>query len=215
MNSISDYKDGSIVPMLKTIIFQISALSPIIVVASMLSFSIFSASIEKWGFYILWVFLITCIRYVFIPINNYQSTGYGSQTCESSIFKNNNLMYSTYIICFTLFYLISPMIVITAKNKGASINYGILFFFISYLLFDMYVKKIYGCGQVFTAFTFGEFISGSIFGSGISLLMYHLSLKKYLYISESSNSQVCSLPSKSKFKCSVYKNGELISSHTK
>lgn len=205
----------NIFPILKNIIFQLSSSSPIIIVSSMLSFSIFSATMEKWGFYAMWIFLITCIRYLFVSdsISLQQLTGLeNSDICSKSIFKGKNLMYSTYIICFTLFYLMTPMIVISANNKGASMNYGVLFFFMAYLLFDMYVKHTNGCGMVFTSLTLGELLGGSILGAGISLMMYYLSLKKYLYIGESSSAEVCSLPSKSKFKCSVYKNGELISS---
>jgi hypothetical protein len=44
--------------------------------------------------------------------------------------------------------------------------------------------------------------------------LYTTGASKYLVFSDgdtsSSNSEKCSMPSKQKFKCSVYKNGELV-----
>jgi hypothetical protein len=43
--------------------------------------------------------------------------------------------------------------------------------------------------------------------------MYGSNLKGYLFINEiNNNKEVCSMPSKQQFKCSVYKNGELVGS---
>jgi len=47
----------------------------------------------------------------------------------------------------------------------------------------------------------------------IVILMYTGGSGNYLFYNETSgNNTVCSMPSKQTFKCSVYKNGELISS---
>jgi hypothetical protein len=47
----------------------------------------------------------------------------------------------------------------------------------------------------------------------VSGLLLMTSLKNKLFINQTSgNNQVCSMPSKQKFKCSVYKNGEIVSS---
>ena len=43
--------------------------------------------------------------------------------------------------------------------------------------------------------------------------MYTDNSSKYLFLNETqSNKDVCSMPKKQTFKCSVYKNGELIGS---
>jgi hypothetical protein len=43
--------------------------------------------------------------------------------------------------------------------------------------------------------------------------MYGSKFNNYLYINEiNTNKEVCSMPTKQQFKCSVYKNGELVGS---
>ena len=53
--------------------------------------------------------------------------------------------------------------------------------------------------------------SGGIVATIVITIMVMLNLNKYLFFNElSSNKDVCSMPSKQTFKCSVYKNGELL-----
>jgi hypothetical protein len=48
-------------------------------------------------------------------------------------------------------------------------------------------------------------------GGLISLGIYNTSLRNYLFVNEvNKNYEVCTRPSKQKFKCSLYKNGELV-----
>ena len=45
--------------------------------------------------------------------------------------------------------------------------------------------------------------------------MYSYGASKYLFFNEvSSDKEMCSMPTKQKFKCAVYKNGELIGNTT-
>jgi hypothetical protein len=54
---------------------------------------------------------------------------------------------------------------------------------------------------------------GAISGIVIITLLYAGGSSNYLFFNEiSSNKEVCTMPKKQTFKCSVYKNGELVGS---
>jgi hypothetical protein len=59
-----------------------------------------------------------------------------------------------------------------------------------------------------------DILSGIFLGAIVAgPIMYGSKLNNYLYINEvNSNKEVCSMPTKQQFKCSVYKNGELVGS---
>ena len=60
---------------------------------------------------------------------------------------------------------------------------------------------------------FLNILLGSASAAIIVMLMYTGGSGNYLFYNEttSSNTQVCSMPSKQTFRCQVYKNGELVS----
>ena len=61
----------------------------------------------------------------------------------------------------------------------------------------------------------GDVVAGGGLGAAISALIYSSPISNYLFTNEvSSNNEVCSMPSKQTFKCSVYKNGELLTTTT-
>lgn len=96
-----------------------------------------------------------------------------------------------------------------------NINYYMLLFFIIYFIFDLLIKLSNNCipSQRALSFLIGDCIGGIGLGAAISSLMYSSSLQKYLFINTAgSNKEVCSMASKQTFKCSVYKNGELVKS---
>ena len=62
---------------------------------------------------------------------------------------------------------------------------------------------------------FGDIIGGGGLGALVASLVYSSPVSNYLFINElSSNKETCSMPSKQTFRCSVFKNGELVSSTT-
>ena len=91
-----------------------------------------------------------------------------------------------------------------------NVNYGVLLFFISYIIFDILIKmknKCISSGKIL----FGEIVSGLGLGALISSLLFGSPLRSSLFVNDvSSNKEVCNMPSKQQFKCAVYKNGELI-----
>jgi len=117
--------------------------------------------------------------------------------------------YSTFALTFTTAYIGLPMF------ANSEVNYLIVASLIFYTLVDAFMKATMGCLTKPEDF-FANGLCGLFLGILIPGLMYAGGSSKYLLFNElSSNKEVCSMPSKQKFKCSVYKNGELVSSSTK
>jgi hypothetical protein len=188
----------------KSILKFFSFCSPILIPTSLFLFSLYSGLISKGLLYLALIIGILCIRILFLL--NYDVTTI--QDCNDyPLIKNKNLTLSTYILSFTFFYLCFPMFV------SNNINIGILSFFIFYIVFDSIFKFMLKCidHKVFRNFIIGDFITGSAFGICISCLMYYSGGQNLLFTTESSNKVTCTRPSQQKFKCAVYKNGEIIS----
>ena len=119
----------------------------------------------------------------------------------------NNIPFGVLIYTFTFVYLLIPMI------QTMTINYSLLMLILLILGVDVIIQLQHGCTNIqslLITMIFSIFI-GLVWASFImnvsSDLAYHVD---YL-----SNKQVCSMPSEQKFKCKVYKNGELITTMSK
>lgn len=101
--------------------------------------------------------------------------------------------FSFWYVCYPMFYL----------NQ---INYLLFSVFLLFCLLDSYSKKGYGVALIMS------FISGLSAGILIPAFMIALGGINYLLLNEMSHSNkiTCSMPQKQTFKCSVYKNGQLI-----
>lgn len=200
-----------------TTLYSLSFYSPIIVTIGVFMFSIISGRMASGLFYILCLFIVTAIRIIMILIFKDPAAVKDEipNICNTGAFlPYTNLTYSTFILCFSLFYFLTPMIIISRENNTDIINYSLLMFFFSYIFFDIFVKKTLNCIPSFLSFNLiGDLFGGIVLGALISGLLLMTSLKNKLFINQTSgNNQVCSMPSKQKFKCSVYKNGEIVSS---
>ena len=104
------------------------------------------------------------------------------------------------------------MLLISKQNNINSLNYGVLAFFISYIVLDLFIKNSLQCiPKIFSSIVIGNLLSGLLFGIIVVMIMYGSTLKNYLYINEvNTNKEVCSMPSKQQFKCRVFKDGTLI-----
>ena len=197
---------------------SLSFYSPIIICVSIIVFSMFTSTMEKAFVFFVWIFIITFIR--IIVFKGFYSAQMNEMppiclTGLSELFIPKDVTYSTYILAFTMMYFIVPMIMVSTQNKVNAINYGILGFFMAYIVLDLFVKKSLLCiPSFFTSLVIGDILSGIFLGSVIAgLLMYGSTLKKYLYINEiNNNKEVCSMPSKQQFKCRVFKDGTLVGS---
>ena len=195
--------------MSSSLVNTLSFFSPIIISCSVLIFSIFSMAVGKGLFYIFWLLVATVIRIGIlwlIPGSN-PSPKYINNICGSGNFlPYDNTTYSSFILCFTFFYFTLPMYI------SNNVNYVLIIFFVSYIAFDILIKISNGCISSTINF-FGDIVGGGGLGALIAALIYSSPLSTYLFINEiSSNNETCSMPSKQTFRCSVYKNGELVNS---
>ena len=119
------------------------------------------------------------------------------------IFKNKMSSFYYAVYLYSLIYLSLPMFV------NNNINIGVIVFFLI-----MYISTV--LGKHYINGELKDIIIGTSTGIIFSvsyyiILMSSVETKKYLYYHDfDSNKVACSRPSKTKFKCDVYKNGELI-----
>jgi hypothetical protein len=110
--------------------------------------------------------------------------------------------FNSAIFLFTIVYLFLPMMM----NK--IMNFPLLFLILVLFVIDCSMKSVHFCTTP-TGIILGSFI-GLVWG----LLWYFLiksQSKELLYYDDLlSNKVACSRPSQQQFKCSVYKNGELL-----
>jgi len=119
--------------------------------------------------------------------------------------KYGNPTFSAFVFAFTIMYLSLPMF------SNSDVNFWIFIVLFVYALTDIFIRVYKGCilnmGDLFLNLLFGL-----VSAAAIVSLMYAGGSGKYLFFNEvSSDKEVCSQPKKQTFKCSLYKNGELIS----
>jgi hypothetical protein len=198
-------------------LFQVISLySPIITLISIFLFSIFSSAIGKGLFYIASVFFVTAIRiafiYIFFPDND-KSFINSNPICENGkLLPYTSKTYSTFFLAFTAFYLVVPMFILSSINKTNMVNYLVLLFFIAYIIFDGWIKYSLNC-ILFNSALLGDFLVGGLFGSLIALILFYSDKISLMFINElNSNKEVCSVPSKQQFRCSIFKDGMIVGS---
>jgi hypothetical protein len=127
----------------------LSFYSPLILMISILLFSIFSSATYKGLFYIFCLFCASALRYAALVLITPQiPTVLPSPdwVCNTGVFfPETNKTYSTFILVLTLTYFVMPMIVISKQNKTNTINYMVILFFVSYICYDIGMKKFYQC----------------------------------------------------------------------
>jgi hypothetical protein len=122
--------------------------------------------------------------------------------------KYGNIGFSIFVLSFTFMYMCLPMFI------TGNVNYFIMVALLLYLFMDIgfrFMKSCIGPNQRF-AVLFSNMISGAFLGTIIPGALYAGGSSKYLFFSDETpmNGEQCSMPKKQKFKCSVYKNGQLI-----
>jgi hypothetical protein len=187
--------------------------SPIIMVISILLFSVFSAAAYKGFVYIFFLFAATAARMLVMSIITGESISNKEPICDTGMFlPYTNFTYSTYILVFSLVYFVAPMFIISKQNKTNTVNYSVILFFVSYIIYDILVKYYYKCIDMTTGIL-GDFLSAVLLALTTVVCLIASKNTNVLFINElTSNKEVCTRPSKQQFKCSVYKNGEVIGS---
>jgi hypothetical protein len=197
----------------------LSFYAPLIISISILVTSIFAGVLGKGLYFLFWILIISFIRiFVMYNLNNKSLLYSVTEQCNiGSYLPLSTPTYSTFILTFTLAYLLLPSIIIQKQTKIDTINYIFMIFLLSYIVLDILVKVTLGCiNRNSTSTLIGEILGGIGLGSLVSSLTYNSGIRSYLFVNElTNNNEVCSMPSKQKFKCSVYKNGELVSTTMK
>ena len=118
-----------------------------------------------------------------------------------------NLPFGLLVYGFTFAYLFFPMI------QNSMMNYPLIVGLLLITGVDITIQLYSKCSTMN-----GVMISlalSLVFGFIWYLTIQSLSPSLLYHVDYLSDKQVCSMPSQQKFKCSVYKNGELISTTTK
>lgn len=203
-------------------LYFLSFYAPQIIVMGMLLYSMFSVTLDKFGVYMLFLFVITFLRVLVIKVTGGTSSNQSQpavlpaicKTGLTQLFVSNDVTYSTYVICFTLFYLIMPMIMVSYQSNSNAINYYILSFLVAYIVFDLLIKRtLYCVPALFSVQVISDVLAGAGLGAIIAgPVLFGSAWQSHLYINEltGDGGEVCSMPTKQQFKCSVYKNGQLV-----
>jgi len=186
-----------------------SFLSPTLLVFFMFMSSLFNQNLK--GLVYLAGLLIASLINIFF-MNMIGSGRDENEAFSCSIFdiphisQYNSPYPSSLIIAFTVAYLVLPM------KYNNQMNYAVLGFLLLLLGIDILTKVENKCTTYAGSILGGlvGFLLGTIWyiffhGAGFDSLLYFDELR--------SDNVVCSKPTKQTFKCSVYKNGELISSN--
>jgi hypothetical protein len=119
--------------------------------------------------------------------------------------KYGNPTFSAFVFAFTIMYLCFPMF------SNSSVNYWVFISLLTYFFIDIFIK-IYKKCIIQTGDLFLNILLGVASSALIVTLMYAGGSGKYLFFNEvSSNKDVCYQPSKQTFRCSVFKDGTLVS----
>ena len=192
--------------------------APILVIFIVFSMSFIFQNVK--GFiYLLFVLLVVLSRENLLillgnlPRDQTRSTRNNHHMyCDIADFGRGTDGFSSFIIPFTMVYLCVPMFV----NEDA--NWILIWLLLFEFIIELTFRSMYNCYS--NAITFAQniflnIISGIGAGALVVGLFYVSKNERYLFFNEiSSNKVVCSVPKKQKFKCTVFKNGEAVSSTT-
>ena len=188
------------------IIIWLSFFSPIILSIVMLSLSFVFQNFK--GFIFLGYLLGVCLIRNYVYVLNGAETLKADNTICSSIqySKYGNPTFSAFVFAFTIMYISFPMF------SNGEVNFWIFGGLLAYFFLDIFIKMYKKCvikmGDLFL-----NILLGLASSALIVTLMYAGGSSKFLFFNEtSSTKEVCSVPSKQTFRCSLYKGGELISS---
>lgn len=188
------------------IIIWLSFFSPIILSIVMLSLSFVFQNFK--GFIFLGYLLGVCLIRNYVYVLNGAETLKADNTICSSIqySKYGNPTFSAFVFAFTIMYISFPMF------SNGEVNFWIFGGLLAYFFLDIFIKMYKKC-VIKTGDLFLNVLLGLASSALIVTLMYAGGSSKFLFFNEtSSTKEVCSVPSKQTFRCSIFKGGELISS---
>ena len=188
-------------------IFELfSVVSPLLLVFFIVMLSFFNQDIK--GFiYLAGILVSSALSY--LMAHTIQDEPNPEKTVLCTILDIEDFatpVISNVIIAFTATYLLLPM------RFNNNMNYPVILALLCLFGLDAYTKVANKCTRVAGSLFSG--LIGGILGIIWFGLFYMTGNESLLYFDTySSNRVFCEKPSQQKFKCRVYKNGELISSN--
>jgi len=184
----------------------ISLITPFMIIFFLITISLFNQDI-KGVIYVSGILLAVFINVLMMNMIKSPVSEVRSVSCE--LFEmplglsNYDVPYSnSVILAFTMAYLMVPML------EQSNVNYILFGFLMFIFLLDGYTKVVDLCTK-----PIGVFLGGLV-GLGLGTAWYYIMKsgnRSLVYFEELSGNDVkCSRPSKQRFVCNVYKNGELI-----
>jgi hypothetical protein len=140
---------------------------------------------KKLGTFFFWIFVVTV---------TYMCSGL------------NQSAFGVFILCFSFMYFLIPMINISYSNNIPYINFGVIFLFLAYIIFDIIMlKQMNRIPSIFSLPIIVNVITGLLIGIGVAMLMYYAA-KQYLYILNT-NSQygLTEVPKEQVMRCEYVK----------
>lgn len=183
-----------------------SALSPLLLGFFLLMTSVFNQNIR--GIVYLAGVLIACaINLVLMGVIRSRRDDNAAALCDlvnlPFVSGYNSPSLSSLFIAFTIAYLVLPM------TYNENMNYGVLAVLLGLFVMNAISRVTNRCTTAIGVFL-GALV-GLVLGGLWYTLFHATGHDSLLFFNEvSSNNVVCSRPAKQTFKCSVYKNGELI-----
>jgi hypothetical protein len=181
--------------------------SPIIVALGVLSMSFIFQNFK--GFIYLGFLLgISVLREFLLMIFGAKPELKTNRVCNMAQYsKYGNSGFSAFVLSFTVLYICLPMFL------NGDVNYWIFGGLLAYLLVDIGMRYAKTCITTYSDILLNV-ATGAFAGATIPAMLYIGGSSKYLFFNEiSSNKEICSMPKKQQFKCSIYKNGELIAAN--
>jgi len=184
----------------------ISLITPFMIIFFLITISLFNQDI-KGVIYVSGILVAVFINVLMMNMIKSPVSEVRSVSCE--LFEmplglsNYDVPYSnSVILAFTMAYLMVPML------EQSNVNYILFGFLMFIFLLDGYTKVVDLCTK-----PIGVFLGGLV-GLGLGTAWYYIMKsgnRSLVYFEELSGNDVkCSRPSKQRFVCNVYKNGELI-----
>lgn len=181
----------------------LSFFSPIILAACLLWLSFVNSNLK--GFLYIGLLLFHCMIRNFIYMFYGTPESFFNPMCSVVQYSYGNSSFSAFVFSFTIAYLLLPMFL-----KG-DVNYWVFSGLVTSFIGDLTIKSYGGCIPNTSDILINTFI-GLTCGIAVVTTMNATGNSKYLFFNElSSNKESCSVAKNQTFKCSVYKNGELIS----
>lgn len=211
----TDVKDGSgknyPLKILQTtnVALLVTFYAPIIILVAVLTMAFAFQQVQKGVIFL--VFSIVTAFFRDLLLSTFQSDPNISKTddicsmIQYTYGSYGNSTFTMFFIAFSTIYICTPMII---NNQ---INYAILAGFLFYYILDVGIRYKLHCITKIVDVFFNT-VLGCIVGILIVAFFYISNTQDlFLFFNEiNSTKDMCSMPTKQTFKCSVYKNGELI-----